>query len=142
MRRSLRESVLSRLTIDPSGCLLWTATLNIHGYGRFTYARRSYTVHRLMYEWFVGPIPPGYQMDHLCRVRHCAAPAHLEAVLPAENTYRGIGPTAVNAAKTHCPQGHPYDETNTFTWRRPSGGIHRRCRQCKRETDRRLRRAS
>ena len=95
MRKSLRERVLSHLVIDPdTGCLLWTGPCNHKGYGKIVQTVGGQHLylkpHRLMYEWFVGPIPDGLQIDHLCRVRHCAAPAHLEAVTCKENIRRGL----------------------------------------------------
>ena len=77
--------------------------------------------HRVAYELQVGPIPVGLQLDHLCRVRSCVNPAHLEPVTSAENTRRGL-----RAMKTHCPQGHPYAGENLLI--RPTG--QRRCRTC------------
>lgn len=85
---SLRERLFSRLELDPSGCVLWTGGRFPTGYGSIAVNGRSSYVHRLMYEMFVGSIPPGYQIDHLCRIRHCASPAHLEAVPQLENIRR------------------------------------------------------
>ncbi len=70
-----------------------------------------------MYEWFTGPIPAGMEIDHLCRNRACAAPAHLEAVTHHENLLRDETLTAANAAKTHCKRGHLFDEANTMVYR-------------------------
>ena len=127
--KPLRERVLSRLIIDPSGCLLWTGYTTKEGYGQVS-ARQDgtqsfYYVHRLMYEWFVGPIPDGLQIDHLCRIRHCGCPAHMEAVTSRENTLRGESPSARAARRTHCPQGHEYDAMNTYYFRGA-----RQCRAC------------
>jgi hypothetical protein len=87
--RTFRERLLSRLVIDPSGCLLWTGARSRGGYGNIGTNTGIFAVHRVMYELFVGPIPDGLEIDHLCRVRHCAAPAHLEAVTRQVNTLRG-----------------------------------------------------
>src|SRR5262245_35041552 len=93
-----RSRVLAKLIIDQeSGCLLWTGYVAPNGYGN-TGGR---LVHRLMYEWFNGPIPDGLEIDHTCRVKHCAAPAHLEAVTHAENRRRAMD-------KTHCKRGHKW----------------------------------
>lgn len=89
--------------------------------------------HRAFYEYHVGVIPPGLTIDHLCRVRNCVNPAHLEAVTRGENVLRGKTITAANVAKTHCPYGHPYDEQNTRVT--PQGT--RACRACARERRRR-----
>lgn len=92
--RTVRERLLSRLIIEPeSGCLLWVGRVDACGYGRinaqsFNGIKRPQEVHRVAYEMFVGPIPAGLEIDHLCRVRHCASPAHLEPVTRAENNRR------------------------------------------------------
>jgi hypothetical protein len=130
MRGTLRERVFSRLIIDQdAGCVLWNGA-RVKGYGMVQHEGKPVYVHRLMYEWFTGPIPDGMELDHLCRVKHCAAPAHLEAVPHAENIRRGETGRH-NAVKTHCPQGHPYDEANAAINNRGS----RYCRRCKRERD-------
>lgn len=71
------------------GCWLWTGVLSYDGYGRFRADNRSTGAHRFAYEYYVGPIPDGLQIDHLCRVHNCVNPAHLEPVTPAENQRRG-----------------------------------------------------
>lgn len=120
-----RERLFSRLTIDPSGCLLWTGAQASVGYGQIMINRRNEYVHRVMYRLFVGPIPDGMVLDHLCRVPLCANPAHLEAVSQRTNVLRGGAPAALNAAKTHCFRGHPFTPENTVT-----DGRRRRCRAC------------
>ena len=83
------------------GCWLWTASLNRYGYPNFGAVNgRPMAGHRYAYERLVGPIPAGLQLDHLCRVRRCVNPAHLEPVTPKENTRRGL-----RARMTHplCP---------------------------------------
>jgi len=126
-RPTLRERLFSQLIIDPSGCLLWTGGTR-RGYGRIKINGRSYQVHRIVYEMFAGPVPEGLDLDHLCRVRHCAAPSHLEAVTPRVNNMRSTSPSAINITKTHCAKGHEFDLINTsFT---PSG--RRACRICMR----------
>ena len=90
---------------DPDGCWPIGGRKDKDGYGRFS----KYRAPRYVYEATVAPIPPGLQIDHLCRNRACVNPAHLEPVTPRENTLRGAGVTATLARKTHCPNGHPYD---------------------------------
>lgn len=111
----------------PNGCWLWTAALDDGGYGVFGVTSScTRKAHRFAYENLVGPIPAGLQLDHLCRVRNCVNPDHLEPVTPRVNVLRGVGPTAKNAAKTHCIHGHPFDAKNTYT--DPRG--RRDCRKC------------
>jgi hypothetical protein len=83
-------------------------------------------VHRVVYEALVKPIPVGLVLDHLCRVRHCVNPAHLEPVTQRENVLRGETAPAANKAKTHCVRGHPFSGQNLIL--RKSGV--RECRTC------------
>lgn len=115
-------------------CWLWTGTGSRTGlgYGRFQPELgnpRLVGSHRWAYEQLVGPIPPGLHLDHLCRTPSCVNPAHLEPVTNRENQLRGVGFPARNAAKTHCPQGHPYAGPNLYI--AANGG--RICRTCLRE---------
>lgn len=57
---------------------------------------------------------PGQHVDHLCRNPACVNPSHLEIVTGRENTLRGVGPTAINARKTHCIRGHELSGDNLY----------------------------
>lgn len=110
-------------------CWLWEGSLT-DGYGKFEPTTHIYyRAHRYAYEMIVGPIPEGLTLDHLCRVRHCVNPSHLEPVSIGENNLRGESIAAQNARKTICKYGHPLDADNT--WIVPSTGF-RRCRTCAR----------
>jgi len=88
-----------------SGCWLWTGWGTHDGYGRFAVTQKvKFSAHRFAYELYRGPIPLGRTLDHLCRVRRCVNPAHLEPVSLRENILRGEGLAALNASKTHCPE--------------------------------------
>jgi len=113
--------------VDPAlgPCWLWTGAVAADGYACFL---RDVKAHRFAWELRHGPIPDGLVIDHLCRVRHCVNPAHLQPVTNAENILRGEGPPAVNARKTHCPRGHAFTESNTYRY--PDG--RRECSTCRR----------
>lgn len=108
-----------------SGCWLWLGTQNGNGYGQFWTGERLEMAHRWSYEHHIGPVPDGLVLDHLCRVRSCVNPDHLEPVTHRENVLRGAGLPAQNVVKTHCPRGHPYSGTNLLSKER-----HRFCRIC------------
>lgn len=112
-----------------SGCWLWTGTVTYNGYGIFEVNGKKIRAHRFSYELHKGPIPDGLTIDHLCRVRCCVNPDHLEAVTMRENTLRGYGISAQNARKTHCIYGHPLSGENIRVYKRP--GRHQRiCKTC------------
>lgn len=126
---------------DTGDCWLWTGAVQSSGYGSFGIDGKTALAHRLAYRLFVGPIADGLAVNHLCGVKRCVNPDHLEAVTAAENNAHaratGLAPypslAAANAAKTECPAGHPYTGANVYIY--PSG--QRRCRTCKRDSDRR-----
>lgn len=105
-------------------CWLWTGNRNHGGYGCLTIDYRSVKAHRWAYQKLIGPIPLGLELDHLCRVRHCVNPSHLEPVTAQENSRRGLV-GAWQLAKVACPQGHLYDEANTYMYKGK-----RNCRAC------------
>jgi hypothetical protein len=143
------REVFGTFNIGP--CWLWTGGLqgrNFKGQGygsvwmtfpspcpRCHSSGRMRRVHRVVYEELIGPIPPEVVPDHLCRVRRCANPFHLELVSQRENILRRDDPLR---ARTHCPKGHPYDAANT-KWQPHAangGRLMRHCRACKREWNR------
>jgi len=112
-------------------CWIWTGRINVDGYGTLG----SRYAHRVVYEELVGEIPDGLHLDHLCRVRSCVRPLHLEPVTQRENTLRGQNFCAVKARQTHCIHGHEFTPANTYV--RTNGT--RQCRTCRAETQRRNR---
>lgn len=126
--RPVIERFEEKVAPGENGCILWTASGNGAGYGAMYIAKgKRVLAHRWAYEHYVGPIPEGMVLDHLCRNRICVNPAHLEPVTHRTNVLRGVAPTAVNAAKTHCDQGHLFDAENTAMDRGK-----RACRACNR----------
>ena len=99
------------------------------GYGTVVLAGKKITAHQALYQFFVGPVPDGLELDHLCRVRPCANPLHIEAVTHTENVLRG---DHHKRRLTHCPAGHPYSGDNLYI--NPSG--RRLCRECRRQQKR------
>lgn len=116
-------------------CWEWTGA-TCRGYGRARWLDGEWKAHRLSYTLFVGEIPDGLHIDHLCRNPGCVRPDHLEPVSCAENIRRGCT-GYIERAKISCPAGHRYDDKNTY---RPARG-GRQCREChkKAERDRRRR---
>lgn len=124
MRRPIEYYLAKILPVTESGCWLWTGTVNPRGYGRIKLDGGSIAAHRFIYAHMRREIPEGRQLDHLCRVRCCVNPDHLEVVDQRTNVLRGIGLTAQNARKTHCKRGHLLgQDTDTRG--------QRRCRICR-----------
>lgn len=127
-RTNTMDDVWARVQKGP-GCWIWTGTISGNGYGTIKLRGRQCLPHRLVFEALRGPIPHGLVLDHLCRTPRCVNPDHLEPVTDRVNILRGVGPCAVNAAKTECSCGAPFSRT-------PRGV--RICKSCKR-IDTRLR---
>lgn len=113
----------------------------VFGGARFRLEGRNVLAHRHAYELLKGPIPEGMQLDHTChnadpacrddrncRHRKCVNPDHLDVVTNRVNILRGKTLPAKQAARTHCPRGHPYTEANTYLYRGK-----RQCRACRRK---------
>ncbi len=118
------ESKIEKIT--ESGCFIWLASTTRCGYGQIRVNKKNLSAHRVAYEIARGPIPQGLDLDHLCRVRCCVNPDHLEPVTRFENSIRGE-----RATRTHCPRGHEYTDSNTYYHRRGHQS-HRICRVCNR----------
>lgn len=114
-------------------CWLTTKNLTNGGYStmRATPGSNPILTHRYMWTVMRGPIPPGLEIDHLCKVRNCVNPQHMELVTHRENLLRGDGFPGRHARTAHCPSGHPYSDENTYRY--PDGA--RRCRTCSRDSE-------
>jgi len=123
----------SYVAVDANGCWIWTGGRTANGYGQFsttteTGAREHWYAHRWSYTQTFGPIPDGMQLDHLCRVRACCNPSHLEPVTQTVNILRGESPYAKKARQSHCKWGHELTGNNV---RVKKNGC-RQCRECDR----------
>lgn len=108
---------------------LWQGAINPTGYGQF-WLDGPILAHRAAWLMFRGPIPDGLEIDHLCRVRSCVYPIHLEPVTTAENARR--------RRLTKCGNGHPYTDENTYWAPNGQGRMGRSCVICRREAVRRF----
>jgi hypothetical protein len=141
--RNLMERLWDKSVLTPSPnpnlrdfCWVWLGS-KTGGYGQISVDYRPWRLHRFVYETLKSSIPDGKILDHLCRVRTCWNPNHLELVTNKENVLRGIGVTAINAAKTHCHMGHLLAGGNLI-----ENANRRNCRTCKNERQRERRRSA
>lgn len=126
MRRVV-DAVMEKVVVDDNGCWRYQGFLRQDGYGAYQTKingkKVNVRVHRATYEDRFGPVPNGLQLDHLCRVRDCCNPEHLEAVTAKVNSLRGVSPASDNAKKTHCVRGHDLSMSRYKA-------KYRRCDQC------------
>lgn len=114
--------------VNEGGCWIWIKIVRADGYGSFPFNGRCVLAHRWSYEHFVGPIPDGLTLDHLCRNRACVNPNHLEPVTLRINSLRGEAPPIQRWREDRCIRGHDLAEAYVRT---DTG--HRMCRACRRE---------
>lgn len=101
----LPERIWSKIEVNlETECWEWIAYRDPEGYGRSTFEGQT-MAHRITYQALVGPIPQGKQLDHLCRVRHCVNPDHLEPVTHAINQLRGVNTKADRAWRERMSRG-------------------------------------
>ncbi len=125
---SLKEKLDFYSIPEPNtGCLIWIGSTTHGMYGKVWTPDRGWLLaHRASYEEYVGPIPEGLTLDHLCRLTLCINYYHLEPVTMRENLMRGNAASAINARRTHCKHGHELSGENLYL---PPDG-KRRCRAC------------
>lgn len=136
------ERFMAKVEVQPDGCWTWTAAVYPAGYGMFAVRRfnapgyQSALAHRWAYRYFVGEVPDGLVLDHICHSRacpggytcphrRCVNPAHLEPVIQAVNAARGQGGQE-HGRKTHCLRGHELTEANVYRYAK-----RRYCRTCR-----------
>jgi hypothetical protein len=137
-RTAARPYITNAIRIEDHGfgTPCWISTKNPHkhtGYTLTYFRGKRWLTHRLAYTAFVGEIPVGLQIDHLCRVRSCCNPDHLEPVTGRVNTLRGVSLSAQYAVATHCVHGHEFTPENTKIKKH---GRARACRECDRQQKR------
>lgn len=126
---SLPHHIRRNIGPGADGCWLWLRSTSSDGYGWTSLDNRTHQAHRLIYCLLRGDPPSGLVLDHLCRVRHCVNPDHLEPVTPGENLRRSeLTPTGMR----RCPKGHEFSDRHG----------QRRCLTCKAEYDRSYRRST
>lgn len=134
MNDELFAKLAPGLIID-EGCWGWKGSHNERGYGIVRLKERRFRVHKVMYEWVNGPVPAGFELDHLCKNEGCWRIDHLEQVTHAENIRRGTWGHVLHQRRreqTHCVHGHEYTPENTIIRKRG----WRKCRTCARQQDR------
>ena len=124
-RWSLAERFWEKVRKPATPCWIWVGS-RTKGYGRIKQGGRGVNLlaHRVAYELTKGPIPEGKELNHLCENSICVNPEHLEVTDRSGNMNYGL---RVNAAKTHCPRGHEYNEANTYLTKKRKA---RECRAC------------
>jgi hypothetical protein len=140
MKANTIESVLMRRKRDAHGCMIWQGALR-HGYGHVSYKNKPALVHRLVFEYFHGPIPAGLCVLHRCDVPACSEPTHLFAGTSADNVHDAVRKGRhAKMVHTHCPKGHEYTPENTRyrSWRtgRNAGKVSKFCAECYRADQR------
>jgi hypothetical protein len=136
---TLEDRLLARSTVVRHGrWVCWEIDgKKYDGYGHINVNGKIKGAHRAAYRLWVGPIPPGKQIDHLCRNRACIRPTHLEAVKQRVNWERGESPSAVVSRTKVCVNGHDLSiPANVYVCRRKNGRVNNQCKLCRRNTDR------
>ena len=125
----VRERFMSHVVVQSNDCWQWVAHSQ-RGYGMFKWDGHVYRAHQAAYMLWVGEIPPGLELDHLCCNKGCVNPQHLEPVTHRENMNRRrvVNQWDLRPRPTHCKRGHPFSEANTRT--KPNGA--RECKTCDR----------
>jgi len=127
-----------KVVVTP-GCWLWTGYVGPTGYGQVKWDGKMRAVHHIALLIVGSSRPEGLETDHLCFVRRCVNPAHLEWVTHRENIRRsedrlfGGKQGSYQRSKTHCVNGHPFDASNTRLVVEKAGNVRRRCVTCQNE---------
>jgi hypothetical protein len=130
---ALRVRIEARsVPVPDSGCRLWEGGLTPSGYGVISIKDHPYRVHRVAYELAFGEIPEGLFVCHHCDVRNCINPYHLFVGTHSDNMLDSVAKKRHRCSrKTHCEQGHLFDEANTYY-----ADGHRHCKACRLQVSR------
>jgi hypothetical protein len=123
---TIHQRILKKIELTKSGCWAWNASKYKNGYGQVWNGFRTEQAHRVTYKLYIGPIPEGHEIDHICRNRGCVNPAHLRCVTHKENIRCSGAIMGDNARKTHCKRGHPLSGDNLKVCQDGA----RQCRTC------------
>ena len=125
-KSTLMQRICQNIRICSDGCWYWMGSLDHYGYGTLgasiSKGKKTLKAHRLSYEMFVGSIPQGLHLDHLCSNKRCVNPEHLEPVTHSGNMQR------MAMRRTRCKNGHPW--VNTLRITKASGKVEQWCREC------------
>lgn len=122
-RRFLKKVLRNRFM----ECWEYIGFVDKNGYGQFWSNGKTVMAHRFSYELYIGKIPEGLTVDHLCKNTSCVNPAHMELVTLSENSLRNTT-SQNNLKKTHCLRGHPFSKENTYIHKTTKERV---CRKCK-----------
>lgn len=119
--RPVYDRIMEKVSPEPnSGCWLWMASLDGHGYGQIMLPNNKVRrAHRELYQCVKGEVAKNLDLDHLCRNRACVNPDHLEPVTRSVNLRRGLGPQKTkewHAKQMGCVNGHKYEAGSYFVY--------------------------
>ncbi len=112
------DRFLSKVNVIEDGCWNWSAQISELGYSCFSIKAEPISGHRFIYEYYYGEIPKGLEVHHICENKQCVNPNHLKALTVKVHNKEH--------AKTECPQGHDYNDENTYITK--EGWRH--CKEC------------
>jgi len=128
-----RHRFIKNIEILPghNECHIYKGTIQANGYGTIIVQGKHYPAHRLAYQLFIGPIPPGKFVLHHCDVRCCVNTAHLFVGTHTDNMQDAARKNRIDTKndhqkKTHCPNGHEYRGNNLLFYKG-----WRYCRACR-----------
>lgn len=124
--KSVEEKLNNYKVDEATGCWIWQGQINRTGYGTVRFNNKTTTAHRAYYDYYVQPVPAELQVDHLCKVRACINPAHMEIVTPIENNLRSDNPISQVMLTNICKRGHVLTSDNVYRQ-----GRGRACIECR-----------